>query len=339
MKKTISQAEKRKNHALRLEQERIEREQENKEHAEAAIRQHKVVAVLQIERPLSKKEQRQLAKKQASEVQVSTMQKEHQSYVDIGSSSKTFEIQTQEDLLVKSTPDKSDYKEGIKDFTSIEDRTKDLSIEEDNAKIIATDPIRLHGLLPVVARLEKELIGCKIILGWSYISQDSIENFELRVQAPKVEDGSIAREGAGDLAVPELPRMLWCIAREGTGNKDIFINDYIGYLTEESLQDKINKVLEEKFETQEEYQKSDDSTNPSTHNRSLHFQLNTAWKEQHQAKVEKIKAQEKQAEMEKRINDRTKKLKSKVTRDAIQEYAMRDENIVNGKIRTKHSMK
>ena len=339
MKKTISQAEKRKNHALRLEQERIEREQENKERAETAIRQLKVVTELQIERPLSKKEQRQLAKKQASEVQVSTMQKEHQSHVDIGSSSKTFEIQAQEDILVKPTSDKCDYKEVIKDFTSIEDKIENLSIEEDNAKIIAKDPIRLHGLLPVVARLEKELIGCKIILGWSYISKDSIENFELRVQAPKVEDDSIAREGVVDSAIPELPRMLWCIAREGTGNKDIFINDYIGYLTEESLQDKINKILEEKFEKQEEHQKSDDSTNPSTHNRSLHFQLSTAWKEQHQAKVEKIKAQEKQAEMEKRISERTKKLKSKVTHDSIQEYAMRDEDIVNGKIRTKNSMR
>ena len=97
----------------------------------------------------------------------------------------------------------SQDKEDTKGFTSIEDRTENLSIEEENAKIIATDPIRLHGLLPVVTRLEKELIGCKIILGWSYISQDSIENFELRVQTPKtVQDDSIAREEADDRKLP-----------------------------------------------------------------------------------------------------------------------------------------
>jgi hypothetical protein len=73
--------------------------------------------------------------------------------------------------------------------------------------------------------------------------------------------------------------------------------------------------------------------------RSLHFQLSTSWKEQHRTETERIKDQEKQAEIEKRISERGKKLKSKVGRDSVQDYAKRDDSIVTGKTRTKNSMK
>jgi len=131
-----------------------------------------------------------------------------------------------------------------------------------------------------------------------------------------------------------------CIAREGTSSNEIFIVDSIGYLTEDSLQDKINMVLEDKFKKLIVYDKPNDySSSPSIYNRSLHFQLSTSWKEQHKAETERIKDQEKQAEIEKRISERGKKLKSKVGRDSVQDYAKRDDGIVTGKTRTKNSMK
>jgi hypothetical protein len=295
--KTIPQAEKRKNHELRLEQEKIEREQENKARAEATRKQYEgsTVQVLQTpERPLSNKERRLLAKKQQSETQLSTSQ-EDQSHIDLGSTSSSI----------------SEIQENKAPITSI-----------DNTRTATIDQAHIHGLLPVITRLEKELTGCKIILGSSDISPNKVETFELNVQKIKEEDNKYK-----------------CIAREGTNSKEIFIVDSIGYLTEESLQDKINMVLEDKFKKLTVCNKPNDSSSPSIYNRSLHFQLSTSWKEQHKAETERIKDQEKQAEIEKRISERGKKLKSKVGRDSVQDYAKRDDGIVTGKTRTKNSMK
>ena len=87
--KTIPQAEKRKNHEFRLEQEKIERERENKARAEAARKQYEgsTIRTPQTpELPLSNKERRQLAKKQQSETQLSLSQ-EDRSHMDLGSTS------------------------------------------------------------------------------------------------------------------------------------------------------------------------------------------------------------------------------------------------------------
>jgi hypothetical protein len=315
--KTIPQAEKRKNHELRLEQEKIEREQENKARAEAARKQYEgftVQAPQQTpERPLSNKERRLLAKQQQSEAQLSTSQ-EDQSRIDLGSTSSGIsEIQGNKAPITGSIEKQKVSK------ASTDDSIELAGI--DSIRTVTIDQTHIHGLLPVITRLEKELTGCKIILGLSEIFPDKVETFELNVQKTKDKDNKYK-----------------CIAREGTSSKEIFIVDSIGYLTEESLQDKINMVLEDKFKKLTVCDKPNDSS-PSMYNRSLHFQLSTSWKEQHRTETERIKDQEKQAEIEKRISERGKKLKSKVGRDSVQDYAKRDDSIVTGKTRTKNSMK
>jgi hypothetical protein len=189
------------------------------------------------------------------------------------------------------------------------------------SRVVQNHSTYCAGLKPVLIRLQKLLPKCTIIPGALSQGEDHCEEFTLRIQR------------AIDTTAYKL------VARNGYTSQDVIIStEGAMAINEESLIGSIATALESKA-LREDVQEPSSEICTSVYNREMHKGRQDFWREEHHAKHEKVKQHEQELKLEQKIEEQRRKLATKrIDRDQIEKYAKRDVAIISGDKRGKMSM-
>jgi hypothetical protein len=310
MKNTKTQAQKQADRDRRLAEQAAIRDQEREAHVAAIQRQlHESDEASGLKHILSKKEQRKLDRERTDRGQLSEISL---AAAPAGSSNE---------LSIESDRDKLPSSSYVNVHQGLQQEAKRRPDQEANDR----DPnqqMYCSELRPVLTRLEKKLLNYQIQLGTINSCEDSVAELQVQFQV------ALSRTEFRFRAKNQSQMQdITIIVQDDIESPEIMVREAVEAALERPSLESSKDPMD------------DNEISASAYNRAASAEQSLIRRSEQEQRYHARIAREKAAQDERRIQERARVLATKVAAENVAAYAKRDDAIVRGVERSKHSMK